>query len=105
MVSRKSPQFREGRQKFNEFLRYRREVLGLTQKDLDQALGLAEGTIQRVEAKYEGDPGIDLIARLLKRTPEVLVFPDGRKLSFQDIVDVLDGVLDPFIPQNNHQAD
>lgn len=85
-----------GRRLFNDFLAARRTALGLTQRQLDEMLGLTEGTIQQMESRAKGDIKVTVLSRFFDFCPDLLVRPDGTPYSYKEISQVIEGSLNPF---------
>lgn len=72
------------------YLRIRREMLKLTQKEVADAVGVSEGTISRYESENIENMKRDkilLYARVLKTTPNfILTGLSDDKESFDDII-------------------
>lgn len=59
-------------------VKQRRELLGLSQKNIGDAVGVRQQTIQQIEdGKIKRSRHIEKIARVLKVTPEWLLFGTG----------------------------
>jgi len=76
-----------------EIIRYRRKDLGLTLRDVADALGVSEGTVSRYESNEIRNMGIDKIAdlaRVLRCSPGYLMgWEDSPTLAISETEELL----------------